>query len=254
MPKLSVITINFNDAAGLEKTIKSVVSQSFTDLEYIVIDGGSTDGSVDVIKKYADKINYWVSEKDKGIYNAQNKGIEKASGEYCLFLNSGDYLVDKEVLAGVFKYDYSEDIIYGNMMIDWGNGNIRLGTMPDTISFFQMYTDTLWHPVSFIKKELFEKYGCYDESYRMVADYEFFFRTIIIKNVSTHHIPLPISVYNTKGFSTVPENKAIEAEERRRVLNAYLPEAVVEFAEEQVNRIARKKKSRFRRLINKLKK
>ena len=85
--KLSIITVNFNDAEGLERTIKSVISQTFHDYEFIIIDGGSTDGSVDVIKKYEDHIDYWISEKDGGIYQGMNKGLRQASGEYLNFLN-----------------------------------------------------------------------------------------------------------------------------------------------------------------------
>ena len=116
MPKLSVITINFNNAIGLEKTIKSVIEQKFTDFEFVIIDGDSSDGSKEIIKKYSNKISYWVSEKDKGIYNAQNKGIERAIGEYCLFLNSGDYLVDTTVFQTVFSEKRTQDIIYGDMI------------------------------------------------------------------------------------------------------------------------------------------
>jgi glycosyltransferase involved in cell wall biosynthesis len=103
MIKLSIITINYNNRDGLEKTIRSVIDQRFTDFEFIVIDGGSTDGSVDNIRKYENKINYWCSEKDAGIYNAQNKGIKKAKGEYCLFLNSGDFLYNEDVLNKIKK-------------------------------------------------------------------------------------------------------------------------------------------------------
>jgi glycosyltransferase involved in cell wall biosynthesis len=221
MPKLSIITINFNDNNGLEKTIKSVVSQTFTDFEYIIIDGGSTDGSIDVIKKYSDRINYWISEKDNGIYNAQNKGIANAKGEYCLFLNSGDYLVDKNVLQNVFLKNYHEDILYGDMLIDWGNGNVKHGKMPDNITSIQMLTDTLWHPVSFIKKELFIKYGRYDESYEMVADYEFFVRTIIAKRVSTKHIPIEIVVFDTLGVSSNMSKRTQLIKERKKVQDIY---------------------------------
>src|SRR4051812_22804100 len=98
MPRLSIITINYNNVSGLRKTVESVVNQTSQDFEYIVIDGGSTDGSVDVLKQYAKKIKYWISEPDKGIYNAQNKGILKATGEYCHFINSGDYLVKNDVI------------------------------------------------------------------------------------------------------------------------------------------------------------
>ncbi len=103
MKKVSVITINYNNAQGLQKTIDSVISQTFKDYEFIIIDGGSTDESVDIIRKNSGKISYWVSEKDGGIYNAQNKGAKKASGEYCLFLNSGDFLMDSQTLEKVFK-------------------------------------------------------------------------------------------------------------------------------------------------------
>ncbi|MEP7170167.1 MAG: glycosyltransferase, partial [Bacteroidota bacterium] len=101
MPLFSIITVNLNNAAGLKKTIESVVTQTFNDVEYIIIDGASTDGSKEVIKNYETKISYWVSEKDTGIYNAMNKAIKKAKAEYCLFLNSGDSLTNKKVLNDV---------------------------------------------------------------------------------------------------------------------------------------------------------
>ena len=104
--KLSIITINFNDAKGLEKTIQSVINQTYKDFEYIVVDGASTDGSVDVIKKYSNKLTHWVSEPDTGIYNAMNKGTRMASGEYCLYLNSGDFLADNDVLEKAFNYNF----------------------------------------------------------------------------------------------------------------------------------------------------
>ena len=109
--KLSIITINFNDREGLDKTIQSVINQAYKEFEYIVIDGASTDGSVDVIKKYADKLTHWVSEPDSGIYNAMNKGTQMASGEYCLYLNSGDFLAEDDVLERLFENDFNEDIV-----------------------------------------------------------------------------------------------------------------------------------------------
>ena len=126
-PNLSIITINRNNAAGLRKTIESVVSQTYTDFDYIIIDGASTDESVDVIKEYADRITYWVSEPDTGIYNAMNKGILKANGEYCLFLNSGDWLYDNDVLNDVFSISPTEDIVYGNDVFIGANVTILDG-------------------------------------------------------------------------------------------------------------------------------
>jgi glycosyltransferase involved in cell wall biosynthesis len=228
--KLSVITINRNNATGLDKTIQSIINQSYQDFEYIVIDGNSTDNSVDIIKKYDSKINYWVSEADTGIYNAMNKGIDKANGHYLLFLNSGDYLVNKDVLKSVFEQSHAVDIIYGDMQIDWGNGKITSGKMPDKITFKQMYLDTLWHPVSFIKKILFDKYGLYNEAYKIVADYDFFFNAIIMNNATTYHINMDIAIYNLTGLSSLATNKDLEQAERKKVIESYLPQSIIDFA------------------------
>lgn len=222
MPTLSIITINFNNAEGLEKTINSVVSQSYHDFEYIVIDGGSDDNSVNIIKLQS-KINQWVSEKDAGIYDAMNKGISRASGQYLLFLNSGDYL-NENVLNRIFKETYTQDIVYGNMKINWGGGKVTDGFMPDKITLEHMVTDTLWHPVSFIKKELFNKFGLYNTTYKIVSDYDFFFKTIIINKVSTLHLNEFISEYNVEGLSSLPANKVKERTERLHVLKSYLSE------------------------------
>jgi glycosyltransferase involved in cell wall biosynthesis len=246
--KLSVITINRNNADGLDKTIQSVINQSFKDFEYIVIDGNSTDNSLDVIKKYDNKINYWISETDTGIYNAMNKGIAKSNGNYLLFLNSGDYLVNKDVLKSVFEHQQTADIIYGNMQIDWGNGKITSGKMPDKITFKQMYLDTLWHPVSFIKKTLFDKYGLYNETYKIVADYDFFFKVIIIHNASTYHVNVDIAMYNLTGLSSLDSNKALEQAERKKVIESYLPQSIIDFA---IDTIVPDKLSIFDRLKNK---
>src|ERR1700757_1115246 len=104
MPKLSIITINFNDQLGLSKTIKSVISQTISDFEFIIIDGASSDKSLDIIKHYADKISFWVSEKDNGIYDAQNKGIAKATGDYLLFLNSGDCFYNEHIVENFYSF------------------------------------------------------------------------------------------------------------------------------------------------------
>lgn len=238
MVSLSIITINFNNSSGLEKTIKSVMDQTFRDrLEYIVIDGGSTDGSTDIINKYSNTIDCWVSEKDKGIYNAQNKGIEKASGDYCLFLNSGDFLCHENVIEKVFSYKLDQDIIYGNMRINWGNNSVSNGLMPDVLSVDHMFRDTLWHPVSFIKKSLFDTYGSYNENYKMVADYDFFFKVIIKHKVTTKHIPVYICEYNTEGFSSDPNKKNDEQEERRAVVSNYLSQDKVRELENKTKQL-----------------
>ena len=118
MKKLSIITVNKNNAEGLRKTIESVVCQTFKDFEYIVIDGASTDESVAVIETYLANVTYWVSKPDRGIYEAINKGIKVAVGEYCLFLNSGDYLSSDSILEKAFSYGFFEDIVYGDVIFE----------------------------------------------------------------------------------------------------------------------------------------
>lgn len=253
MKKLSIITINFNNASGLQKTIESVINQNFDDFEYIVIDGGSSDNSKAIIEKYQSKIAHWVSEKDSGIFNAHNKGVLKSKGDYCLFLNSGDYLCNSDVLKKVFNKESIADIIYGNMQIDYGSGKIEFGKMPPIITFKQMYLDTLWHPVSFIKRSLFQTYGLYNEKYKMVADYDFFFNVIVMKSVSTQYIDMDISVFNMEGVSSLATNKENEQQERKMVIQSYLPPLVIEYAE-NLKLIMPPKRTVLQRLINKLKK
>ena len=227
MPELSVITVNLNNAIGLERTIKSVIGQTFTNFEFIVIDGNSIDGSKDVIKKYSANISKWKSETDTGIYNAMNKGINMAEGEYCLFLNSGDVICYPDTLATVFAKKLSEDIVYGNMFIEDIKGARTEGKMPDVITLEQLIRDTIWHPVSFIKKALFEKFGYYREDLKIVSDYDFFFKNIIINHVSTKHLNLPVAVFRIDGMSSNPENTEQIKRERKAVQEQYLDRKII---------------------------
>lgn len=213
-PKLSVITINLNNKAGLEKTIKSVLDQTFNDFEYIIIDGASSDESINIINEYADGITYWSSQSDTGIYDAMNKGLKQASGEYCLFLNSGDYLYDKNVFANVFLSNPFNDIIYGDIVIDSGETQeIRLS--PERITLKHLLNDTLWHPVSFIKRKLFEKVGYYNTAFIIAGDYDFFLKAFIIHNCSQQHINALISVFNMQGISSKHDFANLVINERK---------------------------------------
>lgn len=201
MSLITIITINFNNAKGLKKTIDSVVSQTFQDFEYIVIDGCSKDESVELIKQ-SPRIDYWVSEKDKGIYDAMNKGIKQARGRYCLFLNSGDYLFSKSSLEMMHPcLLLGVDIVYGNMKIENEDGSLRDGFMPANINRNHMMLDTLWHPVSFIRAELFEVCGLYDTNYRIVADYKWFLHAMFKQKVSRQHVDSFVSVFEMGGVS-----------------------------------------------------
>lgn len=219
--KLSVITINYNNCKGLSKTIQSVVNQTWKEFEYIIIDGGSTDGSVDVIREYADKITYWVSEPDRGIYHAMNKGIDVAKGEYCLFLNSGDILFDKMVFSEVSAELNGTDIISGTLMLD--SGFCCLSPTEVTIPYFYEGCGSLAHPASFIKSHLLKKYH-YDEDLKIVSDWKFFVQVLIMDGVSYKSIPQIISIFDCTGVSST--NSELLLRERHYVLENDFPKSI----------------------------
>jgi len=222
--KLSIITVNLNNDKGLLKTIESVVSQTLTYFEYIVIDGASTDNSIKIIKKFADKITYWVSEPDNGVYNAMNKGILKSSGEYCLFLNSGDWLVDTNVVSDFINSIFTEDIVSGNLILNGNDGNVlRKAIKFDDLGFEHIYNNRMPHPSTFIRKDLFSKYGLYNEDNKIVSDWEFFLLCLIIHNCSYSNFDRVISNFDMNGISSNPQNYSIQNIERQEVFNKYVP-------------------------------
>lgn len=219
MPKLSIITINSNNATGLQKTMESVFSQSFADYEYIVIDGGSTDGSKEIIENHADKLSYWVSEKDKGIYHAMNKGITNANGEYLLFLNSGDFYIEKEVLSNIMRQISGSDIIYGNLIIKEAHQE-WLKEYPSKLTFNYFYNDSIPHSgAAFIKLNLFKKIGYYDETLKITSDWKFYLKALFIYNASYKYINETISVFPYDGISSKIENRSLLQQEKQLILN-----------------------------------
>lgn len=207
--KLSIITINRNNADGLRKTIESVVSQTFTDFEYIIIDGASTDDSVEVIKEYADRITYWVSEPDKGIFNAMNKACRKIDykSNYSIFLNSGDMFSNEEILRIVCDNLEDVDLLYGNLLIiekskEWEK------KYNQTIDFEFFLKDTLPHQASFIRSKylISNETKIYSEDYKFISDWKLFIDLICKKNITFKYLDLIISAYDYNGYSSLPEN------------------------------------------------
>lgn len=215
---ISIITINFNNKDGLVKTIDSVLSQTFTEIEYIIIDGASTDGSVEVLNTYKNRVAYCVSEKDNGIYEAMNKGIAIAKGEYLLFLNSGDYLSSSNILKEIIPQLTGEDIIYGNLYQDVC-GRLVQTIYPPVITAKYFFSNSIPHPASFIRKELFTKYGYYNTKLKLVSDWEFFFLAVCKFNCSVKHIPFFVSVYNLVGLSR--KSGTLPQEERKLVIDMH---------------------------------
>ncbi len=178
MPKISVITVVLNDKKHIESTIQSVIHQTFTDIEYIIIDGGSTDGTLDVIKKYEKQISQLISEPDKGLYDAMNKGLRLASGEYVLFLNSGDKIFDNQTLEKIFQLPQA-DIYYGDAQIVDEQGNVkglRRLRPPEKLSWKDLRKGMLVSHQAFIAK----KSICpeFDMKYKFSADYDWMIKVL----------------------------------------------------------------------------
>lgn len=213
-PVLSIITINRNNAAGLKLTLASIFAQSFRNFESIIIDGASTDNSMKVVNSFGKKVRYKISERDNGIYDAMNKGIAKARGKYCLFLNSGDFLFSKDTLKNTFSRDLHAEIIYFDVLIDSGESKV-LGKMPVVLYDSLFVEHEIWHQ-ALIQRDLFERFGAYNTSYRLLGDYEFYLRTIVKHRVSTQYMELTFAVFNTFGIGSRPESRALAQQERKR--------------------------------------
>jgi glycosyltransferase involved in cell wall biosynthesis len=229
MYSLSIITVNFNNKSGLQKTLDSVTSQTYTNFEFIIIDGGSIDGSKEIIEENQSNISYWVSEKDRGIYHAMNKGIKKSTGEHLLFLNSGDYFCDSLVLSKVFANELIHDIVYGDIIWDT-NGVQAVHQFPDSLSFkYFAAQHILPHQGSFIRSSLFKSIGLYDETQKIIADWIFFLVAICKYNCSYKHIGILISVCGRDGISCDPVNLNSIISSKTRELQKHFPAFVDDY-------------------------
>ena len=299
--KLSIITINYNNAEGLRRTLASVAAQTYPNIEHIIVDGASTDGSVEVIREYENQLNIthstinllWSSEPDNGIYNAMNKGIEialgkrvvnafnrselvedknkgremdinalnrsersddknrgvqRATGEYVQILNSGDLLaapdVTERMMAALQMKGNGVELLYGNMVkYDYTN-NRTLGKSTEVeYSLRQYYTSTMNHDCCYIRRDLFETYGLYDESLKIVSDWKWFLQAIGLGNVRPIYVNIDVTIFDASGISET--NLVLRNQERRQVLAELMPPAVLAdydahaFEMEQMKRLRR---------------
>lgn len=210
--KINIITINLNNKTGLERTINSVLSQTFFDnIDYIIIDGGSTDGSKELIEQCKDKLYYWCSEKDAGIFNAMNKGIDHLNGDYVLFLNSGDFLHNNKVIEQIYD-ELDADIVYGDEIMFRINtalvnytsnvfSNEHVSKYPDKLDekFFKI--SALPHQSTFIRTSL-HKERKYDENCVIAGDWKFTRESIMKYGATYKHVPMIISHYGLDGISS----------------------------------------------------
>ena len=222
MYKLTIITINYNNVEGLKKTFKSIFNQSYPDFEYIVIDGGSSDGSKELIEEYTDKISFWVSERDNGIYNAMNKGIKAANSEYLLFINSGDELFEKNTIEKAISFLHIEDIIAGNLNYISDKDSL-IGEAQNQVSLIHMYHDTIWHPSTFIKKKAFETTNFYDENLKIVSDWKWFLLATLKFKKTYKKIDITIAKFYLDGISSEEQNRPLLKKEREIVLKEEFP-------------------------------
>jgi len=221
--KLSIITINLDNRKGFKKTADSVLAQTSLEFEWIIIDGGSSDGSVDEIKIAQEKWSvshgfeniYWVSERDTGIYNAMNKGVHVAKGEYVLMLNSGDYFVDESVISKVIPELDDTDIVQGNAIIEKdGRLYVHKGYGHSDITFLEAVNSDIPHQAVFTKKSLFESNGYFDESYKIISDTVFLVKNLAFSNSSFKYIDLNVSFFAPGGISQTQSEICIEEHQR----------------------------------------
>lgn len=224
--KLSIITINYNNCDGLQRTIDSIIGQTWHDFEWIVIDGGSTDGSKELIEKYQNYFSYWCSELDKGVYNAMNKGIAKAKGEYVNCMNSGDVFVDSETLSKVFAEDLYADMVYGDWIRNESFGK-EYKYAPKVMSLLYIYTDNICHQSMFVKTKLLKERG-FDENMKIFADWQRW-RELAWEGYSFQYVPYPVCLYEVGGLSdtTSPQNKL-----EREMMYGMIPTEIKSFVDE----------------------
>ena len=203
--KLSIITINYNNRDGLQRTIDSVICQTWHDFEWIVIDGGSTDGSKELIEKYQNHFAYWCSEPDKGVYNAMNKGITKAKGEYLNFMNSGDCFYNKYTLQKVFKSEWDAEIIYGDCEQIYEK-HTRIFTFPSNLNLYDLYRCNICQQAMFIQKQLLSVEG-FNESYYLLADWARWIKAAL-NGATFKHSHQIICKYDMSGMSSTNEELA----------------------------------------------
>lgn len=219
--KFSVITVNYNNLEGLRKTAASVLCQTCHDYEWLIIDGGSTDGSRELIESHQAHLSYWCSEPDHGVYHAMNKGIARAHGDYLLFLNSGDALYDPEVLQKVADLQSEADILAGKAL---RTDNSQILHVYDESVFMQLYVDTFSHQATFIKRSLFQDLS-YDEHLKIVSDWKFWMESVIFRNAQVEYMDVVVALQDMSGVSS-DHNVAgarLQRRERDQVLETLFP-------------------------------
>lgn len=216
--KISIITVSYNSAKTIRDTIKSVISQGFPELEYIIIDGGSSDGTCEIVQEYSEKISYFISEPDSGIYSAMNKGIAAASGSIVGILNSDDWYEEGAFLCveKAFLNNPDIDVIYGRLNTISKNGEVKAAhSVPFYSLCYQMATP---HPTVFVRKKIYDKYGYFDSSYRIAGDFELMNR-LWSEKVAFGYLNKFLANFRTSGISSLEKTET--SKEVDKVIDIY---------------------------------
>lgn len=215
--KFSIITVCRNSEETIERTIQSVICQTYIDFEYIIVDGKSEDKTLEIIEKYKDKITKIISEPDNGIYDAMNKGLSLATGDYVMFLNSDDVFLHEKVLSLVAEksYDNKYDILYGDLLFLKKNNGHCNNSKQGHVNYIYLCGGMLYHPTIFAKKTLFDKIGNFDTNYKIIADYDWILRALVQYKATCKHLEFTTTVFSDgEGVSTNIKNREQARRER----------------------------------------
>ncbi|MFN3875523.1 MAG: glycosyltransferase family 2 protein [Flavobacteriales bacterium] len=224
MNRIAIVTICRNAREDLERTFASIDAQTDRRFAHVVIDGASADGSAELIRARGERLACWVSEPDRGIYDAMNKGWRMAESDFVLFLNAGDALAAPDALARALpQLDEGIDIAYGDLILREPDGGLRHKRYPDRITSAWLMRESPPHPAQFIRRALLERWGGYDERWRIAADYAFFARAFWQGGLCLRKLPFAVSIFDTRGLSSRPGQMAHVAAERKAIQRLYAP-------------------------------
>ncbi|HSA06003.1 MAG TPA: glycosyltransferase family 2 protein [Candidatus Gastranaerophilales bacterium] len=244
--KVSIITACYNAEKTIEETVRSVAGQTYKDIEYIIVDGASKDSTLSILEKYKDKISKLISEPDNGVFNAQNKGIKAATGDLIFILNADDVFINELVVEQFvnFTKNRTEEVILGDIiLLDKYTGKVY-HEKQQLIDDIQLLKSTVFHPATFFKREVFEKYGLYNEENRITSDYEWYVNYFRKNNGNYAYLDKPISVFSMSGLSSNEEHGKIHQTERNKIQEKY-------FSQKQI-KIFKILNSLFSRKISKI--
>ena len=223
--KLTIVTVNLNNREGLLRTARSIAEQTFEDYEWIVVDGGSTDGSIGVLSYYPEHLSWSVCEHDGGIYDAMNKGTAKARGEYIQFLNSGDSFIDGSVLEKVFKDKELADVNYGDQWCIQGDLITEKRSYPKTMDLMFLFRNPLGHQAAFLRTALVKAHP-YRTEYTISADRALFLE-LYLSGAAFHYLDLPVVYFDTEGIGSREDTLELRREQFSRIKKELLPPPVV---------------------------